>query len=255
MNRRSLPWLFAGLAIAAQICWPLTSGALRTNTTLIIVLLFAAASVSHAAITRGITWASRYTATALLFGLLVEFIGTRTGWPFSDYAYTDALRPQLLGVPVIVPLAWTMMAYPALLVGRRLTTRRLGQIVLGAYALAAWDLFLDPQMVGENYWRWTSGMPALPGIPGIPWVNYLGWFAVSLVLMTILSLLSNHAGDSAHDGVPVLLYTWTWIGGIVANAFFLGRPAVAMWGGAAMGIVAVPYLIRVRRDSRPDMPA
>ena len=29
------------------------------------------------------------------------------------------------------------------------------RVVVGAVALTAWDLFLDPQMVGEGYWRWA----------------------------------------------------------------------------------------------------
>ena len=28
-------------------------------------------------------------------------------------------------------------------------------VVLGAAALTAWDLFLDPQMTTEGYWRWA----------------------------------------------------------------------------------------------------
>ena len=43
-----------------------------------------------------------------------------------------------------------------------------------------------------------------------------------------------------------------WIGGIVANAVFLSRPAVAVWGGVAMGLVAVPYLYEVATTDRPS---
>ena len=31
------------------------------------------------------------------------------------------------------------------------------RIALGAVALTAWDLFLDPQMTAEGYWRWDRG--------------------------------------------------------------------------------------------------
>jgi putative membrane protein len=220
-------------------------------TTLVVVALFAAASISHAWVFRGQRWAAAYTAIALTFGLGVEVLGVNTGFPFSPYEYTDVLNPQLLGVPVVVPLAWTMMAYPALLVGRRLAGAgrfgRLGVIVVGAYALASWDVFLDPQMVAENYWVWLSDSPGLPGIPDIPMVNYAGWLLVSLVLMTALSMLPEVTAD---EGVPAVLYGWTWLGGIVANAVFLGRPAVALWGGVLMGVVAVPYLWRVIGEYR-----
>lgn len=244
---RRVPWLFAAAAIMAQIAWPLTSGDVRVLNTNVVVVFFAAAAISHAWVHRGARWALAYTAITWAFGLGVEFLGTTTGWPFSPYEYTELLTPQALGVPVLIPLAWSMMAYPALLVGRRLASRRWAQVLLSAYALSAWDLFLDPQMVAEGYWVWLSDLPGLPGVPQIPLVNYLGWFAGSTVLMLALSMLPD---TSAPEGVPALLYGWTWIGGIIANAIFLGRPAVAFWGGLGMGLVAVPYLRRVLGPDR-----
>ena len=65
-------------------------------------------------------------------------------------------------MPVVVPLAWTMMAYPVLLAARRLTRRWVlrGRRAIG---LMAWDVFLDPQMVGDGHWRWADPTPSLPG--------------------------------------------------------------------------------------------
>lgn len=240
-----VPWILAGSAILAQIAWPLTSGNARVVNTTAVVLLFAAAVVSHAVVHRGWRWAAGYTAIVLAFGLGVERLGVSTGWPFSAYEYTSALQPQVWGVPVVVPLAWLMMAYPAWTIGTRLSGARVWRIVIGAYALTAWDLFLDPQMVTEGYWTWLGGLPGLPGIPYIPAVNYLGWFVSALVLMTALNLLPDRG---APQGVPALLYGWTWIGGIIANLFFFGRPAVAFWGGIAMALVAVPYLYQLPRQ-------
>ena len=248
-----LPWLLTIAAILAQITWPLTRGETRVLTTGVVVVLFAAASVSHACVYRGVRWAATYTVIAVIFGLLVEVVGVHTGWPFSPYSYSDLLTPQVWSVPVVVPLAWTMMAYPALVVATTLATHRWSRIVVGAFALSAWDLFLDPQMVGEGYWSWESNLPGLPGVDHIPIVNYFGWFAVSLVLMAVLTALPPAA---VHLGVPAVLYGWTWLGGIVANLFFLGRPAVAFWGGVVMGIVAIPFLRRatgILRES--DQPA
>ena len=89
---------------------------------------------------------------------VVERIGTATGVPFGRYEYSGALRPQVAGVPAIVPLAWFAMAVPA----REAAHAALGarssapsRVVVGAAALTAWDLFLDPQMVGEGYWTWA----------------------------------------------------------------------------------------------------
>jgi putative membrane protein len=244
---RWLPWSLTGLAIAAQIAWPLTEGSGRTATTQVVVVLFAAASISHAWVHRGVRWCIGYTGISLAFGLGVEVLGISTGLPFSGYSYGPSLTPQLLDVPIVVPLAWAMMAYPALLIGRKLATSKPAQVAIGAFALSGWDLFLDPQMVGEGYWRWHNPDPALPGVPDVPIANYLGWFVAAAVLMTLLSWLPDVAAD---DRVPAVLYGWTWIGGIVANAVFLDRPAVAVWGGLVMGIVAVPYFRTVLSTRR-----
>ena len=47
---------------------------------------------------------------------------------------------------------------------RRTVERAPTRRALGAAALTAWDLFLDPQMVGEGYWRWAAP-GAYRGIP------------------------------------------------------------------------------------------
>jgi putative membrane protein len=84
------------------------------------VLLFAGASVLHAAATRGYAWAVGLLVVAGGIGLAAEAVGVRTGFPFGHYEYTGTLGPEVLDVPVVVPLAWVMMAYPCLLLGRRL---------------------------------------------------------------------------------------------------------------------------------------
>ena len=117
--------------------------------------------------------------------------------------------------------------------------------LMRAAGLTAWDLFLDPQMVGEGYWVWVSAHPALPGIPGIPVQNYLGWLVSTLVLMAVLNRLPWTHVDLV---VPRVLYGWMWIGGVVANAVFLDRPAVALIGGIGMAVLGIPAL-RARRTS------
>ena len=68
-------------------------------------------------------------------------------------------------MPLIVPLAWFAMGVTGLEVGHHIARSRAAAVVVGALALAAWDLFLDPQMVGEGYWTWARrgryrGIPA-----------------------------------------------------------------------------------------------
>src|SRR5207247_926767 len=155
--------------------------------------LFAAASLAHAAVTRGARTAAAVLAVFGVGGLLVEALGTASGVPFGRYGYAGSLGPRVLGVPLVVPLAWVMMGWPAWLVGRRLAPPGLPAVAVSAWALASWDLFLDPQMVAAGHWRWADPHPALPGVPAVPVTDYAGWLAVAVVLMVALRAAAGPA--------------------------------------------------------------
>ena len=241
---RRLPVLLAVVTVLLQVAYPLVEGRPRDLLTLVTVGMFFLASTSHALVHRGARWTALYVLVTAGFGLLAEAVGTRTGLPFGQYEYADSLGPKLLGVPVVIPLAWAMFAYPCLLVGQRLARTAVGAAVVGATALASWDLFLDPQMVEAGHWRFLDVQVALPGAPGIPVSNYLGWLLVAVVMLGVLQLLGRREAD---DRVPAALFLWTWFSSILANLAFFGRPSVALIGGVVMGLVAVPYAISLRR--------
>lgn len=228
------PAALAGLVVLLEIAYPLVDGHLRDQLTVATVVVFFSATVSHAALSRGAAWALGYTAISVGTGLAAEALGVATGLPFGDYVYGGSLGWQVLGVPVVVPLAWAMFAYPCLIVGRRL-----GHPVLaGAMALASWDLFLDPQMVQAQHWRWLHVTHHLPGVPHVPLSDFAGWLLVATLLMAGLQLLPSRQAD---DRVPGALFLWTYASSVLANAVFFGRLGVAVVGGVAMGIVALPY--------------
>jgi uncharacterized membrane protein len=246
--RRS-PWVFAAAAIVCQIAYPLVSDdALRAQLTIGTVVVFFLATVSSAAVAHGPRAALVLVLVAGGGGFVAEAAGVATGYPFGSYVYDDALGPTFLGVPLVIPLAWTMMAYPALLVGRRLSRRYVP--IVGGWALASWDVFLDPQMVAAGFWRWEQGGPQLPGIPGIPVTNFLGWALVSVLVMVVLHAALPRTITDADEAVPAVLYLWTFASQVLANAVFFGRPWVAIIGGVAMGIVAVPYAVALRRSRK-----
>jgi carotene biosynthesis associated membrane protein len=230
------PAALAAVTVLLQIGYPLAHGSLRDRLTVVTVLAFFAASVTHAVATRGRDWAVGLVALSAGLGLLAETVGVRTGIPFGHYAYGSSLGPKVLRVPLVIPLAWAMFAYPCLLVGQRLASGWCA-VIIGSLALASWDLFLDPQMVAAHHWTWHQGGPALNGIP---LANTAGWLAVSLLLMTLLSRLPQRDAD---DRVPSALFLWTYASSVLANAAFFGRPGVALAGGLAMGLIAVPLLI------------
>jgi putative membrane protein len=223
--------VLAAATIAAQIAWPLTSGSTRDLVTVVTVVLFFLTSASHALLTRGWAWAAGWFVTSAGIGFLAEYAGTRTGLPFGDYSYADTLGPTIAGVPAIIPLAWAMMSYPALLAARRLVRGPLLTPVVAAVALASWDLFLDPQMVGEGYWKWAKR-----GVyRGIPLSNYLGWFVTGLAVMALLEATLPPADDARDaDGALVGEYAYMGVMETIGFAKYFRDPVVAVVGGLAM---------------------
>jgi uncharacterized membrane protein len=248
-------------AVAAQMAYPLLAGPALRAGTFAAVLLFAAANVLHAAGRLGPPGAVALLAGAGGLGLAAEAIGVATGLPFGRYAYSGTLGPQVLGVPLLVPLAWTMMAYPALLAARRLArgighARRLATAVLGGWTLAAWDLFLDPQMVAAGHWTWLHPSPSLPGAPAVPLTNTAGWLVVGIAMTALLDRLLPGGATPPRAGgqvLPAALLLWTWLGYVVANLAFFDRPWVALLGGAAMAPVVVPSVTALTTAARRDL--
>jgi carotene biosynthesis associated membrane protein len=240
-----LAWLAGAAGIVAQMVFPFTDGGTPTLT-ITSVLLLAAASVLHVAATRGRVALAALVVVAGGGGLLAEAVGVHTGMPFGAYEYAGTLGPQVLGVPAVVPAAWLMMAYPALLAARRLVGHRPVAVpFVAAWALTSWDVFLDPQMVDAGHWRWEHPTPALPGVEDIPLTNFAGWLLVSLIMCTLLDRLVGGARRGAEDLLPLTVFLWVYGSSVLAHLAFFGRPPVALVGGLLMGAVAIPLAVRL----------
>ncbi|MEO9108913.1 MAG: carotenoid biosynthesis protein, partial [Jatrophihabitantaceae bacterium] len=228
----------AGATVLSQICYPLVDGSGRDQLTVVTVVLFTLASLGHAAFTRGLPVAAALLAVTAVPGFAIEVLGVHTGFPFGRYAYSSTLGPRLFDVPIVIALAWTMFAWPAALVARRVFARLPTRALGGAWALAAWDLFLDPQMVSAGHWRWRFPSPHLPGVDAVPLTNYAGWLLVASVMSLALQMILTRVPDG-DDRVPIGLFVWTWGSSTLALAAFLHLGAAAGWGAIGMGIVAV----------------
>lgn len=248
---RSLAMGLGCAGVVAQICYPLTGGVVRDAVTVAAVLLLGCACIAHAAATRGAPWAAGLVLVTVGGGLLAEFVGTTTGVPFGGYTYLadGALGPELGSIPVLIGPAWTFGAYPAWCAAQALIGPGKGTItvLVAAWGLASWDLYLDPQMVADGRWVWTEPGPALPGVPEVPLSNYAGWLLVALLLCSALQGLDRALGAyrPEGDGLPVMLFCWTWLGSALASAILLDLPASAGYGLAGMGMVGLPLLGRL----------
>jgi uncharacterized membrane protein len=245
----SVRWLPGIVTVAGMIATPLVARGGRSRRVLssLVVAGLAAATAQLSTRRWGVPRTAAAAGTIAVGTTLVEKIGTTTGWPFGGYHYTEALRPQVGGVPAIVPLAWFAMAVPAretahAALGTRSTPAR--RIVAGASTLTAWDLFLDPQMVGEGYWRWNR----LGRYRGIPLSNFVGWFLTGLVVMAALEVLLPPAAEP--DPALVGEYSYMAVMETLGFAAFFRDPVVAAVGGLGMlppAIAAVGRLAQARR--------
>lgn len=197
--RRALLIAFGGVTLyhvmAVAWGWPNPFWLMPVNT-----LLQWGFALAHALPTLG------RSRTLLLLGLTfgisggMEALGVATGWIYGPYAYTGRLGPSVLGVPVLIPFAWFMMAYPALILACRILDeppvaprRPWAVAALAAMAMTAWDLALDPVMARLGFWVWKTRGPYF----GVPLQNFAGW------MLTMLLIYGAYLGISRRWPVPV----------------------------------------------------
>jgi uncharacterized membrane protein len=183
-------------------------------------------------------WGRRRTlvtfAAVAMLTWAVEWLGSTTGVPFGSYHYTELLQPQLVGVPLLIPLAWLMMLGPSWAIAYAILGQHLKGVkqlvalsALTGAAMTAWDLYLDPQMVGWGFWIWDQ-----PGVYfGIPLVNFAGWFAVAAAVTLIVR----------PRPVPfqplIVIYAVVWIFQAVGLSVFWGQVGPALFGFVVMGLL------------------
>ncbi|MCX6428998.1 MAG: carotenoid biosynthesis protein [Actinobacteria bacterium] len=229
------------VAIALQISYPLISGEPLRLATIATVYFGAAAMSLHALFAYGARYAFPYLAITLFFGLFIEQLGLKTGWPFGNYSYDGTLGFQIYGVPLVVPFAWAMMAHPVLIVARRVTKHWV--FLYGGIAMMAWDLFLDPQMVAAGRWSWVFTGSHVPFEKEIPISNAFGWLLAGMGLTALLhiSLPRERRKESANFSAVDIFLGWTLFSGVIGNLFFFDRPGVALFGGLILGTTLAPY--------------
>ena len=219
--------------------------------TIAIILLSCTVSVAHLGETRGLARALLMVGIAFAITLGFELLGVATGVIFGAYSYSDQLGPKVLGlVPVLIPIAWLMMLYPAYETARlllpdlpKLLSLPIRAIVAAA-AMTAWDLSLDPRMVHDGNWTWHNG--GAGSYFGIPLSNFAGWllvaFLIYLAWQVVDSVKSHVLQRPAWAALPVYLYIITWLAESLANVLVWGSPLVGVVVFTGMGVFCVPAL-------------
>jgi putative membrane protein len=173
----------------------------------------------------------RVGAIVILLSWIAEAWGTNIGFPFGAYKYTNTLEPQMLGVPIYIPLGWLIMLPPSWAVAQAVSDRippfwrTSAFVILSALAMTAWDLMMDPMMVAWGMWVWD----ATGSYFGIPWGNFLGWLLVAGLITALIR-------PSDLPVPPLLLiYTITWLLEMGGMFLFWNMPGPALVGGLVMG--------------------
>jgi putative membrane protein len=172
-----------------------------------------------------------FAVVACGLSLSSELIGTGTGWPFGNYAYTDFLGTKVLGrVPYTIPFSWFYMGLSSYVVGavivQKLGWRHVGvwTCVTGAALLTIWDLVLDPAMAHDSlrirFWVWSDHGAYF----GMPVKNLIGWSVTGLLFMAVSRLLWR-------DDIRLTRLPWIPAGIYLANLAFamVISASVGLW--------------------------
>lgn len=192
-------------------------------------------AILHAGQREGWHRAILLAVIVFLTGLVFESIGVATGWVYGPYHYTTQLGPLFLGlVPYLIPLAWTMMIYPSLVIAGRVipgqwsgTRRWIAVAALGGIIMTAWDVAMDPMMVSGGNWVWEVQGAYF----GVPLQNFWGWWLTTLVALLIYQAAANSftaQRSSVPDRWAVWIYLITAASTIAVDLLVgLGGPALA----------------------------
>ncbi len=249
LERRSgrfWPWVGAVAGwLAVMIATPLAADrfgpAVFPSMAALGVLAHTTASLLGVSLVKSGRWILSHAAAIAGLTFLIELIGITTGLPFGAYHYTSALQPQLLGVPLLIPCAWFMMLVPAWGVTEQIIGLRQRPLVFAAVAglvFTAWDLYLDPLMVGQGLWVWE--IPG--GYFGIPWINFFGWWLSS----SLVTLLLRPRGLPRH--ALLIIYSLAWGFNAVGLGIYWQQPGPALAGLAGMGVFVVLGWLKASGD-------
>jgi len=113
--------------------------------------------------------------------LFLEIIGVKTGAVFGSYTYGETLGFEILEVPVLIGINWTLIILGSIVLAEKVFSRILPVMVLTALITVGFDYILEPAAIALDYWSWEGGP--------IPLQNYIAWGLISFVFTGVYKLM------------------------------------------------------------------
>jgi putative membrane protein len=204
-----------------------------------------------------------------MIAFVAEALGVNYGIIFGNYHYPDLLGPQVVGVPLLVALAWEPILYASFCITDILIPARERQTfiqkmvlfmalsLVAAIATTAWDMMMDPFAVSRGYWVWHDGGPYTPYIAGgVPISNFIGWIITAFACQFVCRIIKDR-GPKPRKSIylsvygPICLYIMLFIMLFSVSIIMLERTEVAFIGFMCMSpfiLAAVGRIPALRRS-------
>lgn len=121
-----------------------------------------------------------WAAITYLGTFSLEALGVATGKVFGAYHYGETMFLQVLNVPLVIALNWTVLILAVNNLMYRWTQRPILLAVLSGLFIAAYDYFIEPVAIRLDYWQWEAAE--------IPLQNYLAWAVIAFLFSLPLHL-------------------------------------------------------------------
>lgn len=228
-------------------------------------LVFTAFSLSHASLVLGWKRAAVFFALSAVVSWFFEQAGVATGAIYGAYHYGDMLGVKLGHVPVVIPLAWFMMIYPAWMIATVLLGAAaeeaawrtiVARAFVGAMVITMWDTVMDPGMAARGNWVWEEGGPYF----GVPFQNFFGWVLTTFTVYLLTELSFRLVGDRSDRpfsrfflSLPVVVYTF-YAGVYMVPRAIESLNALRVVAVFTMGFAGSLALLRLLLGSRAGYP-
>lgn len=110
-------------------------------------------------------------------GILVEWVGVKTGFLFGAYEYGNNLGVKVDGVPLLIGVNWAMLILITGTLASATTKSFIGRVIIGSLLMVVLDFFIEPLAPTFDFWYWEQEKAPLQ--------NFAAWFVVSAILHVI----------------------------------------------------------------------